>query len=99
LKVLFKELNKHGGKANSLKGPSDQIRSARECHSWIGLSKGIHHAIGFFIILNFDLEFIKSVQSTKVLNVQIYLISGLRGQQAVCSQKALDEGLTKECPN
>jgi hypothetical protein len=37
LKVLCKELNKHEGKANSLKGPSNKIISVRELQSWNGL--------------------------------------------------------------
>jgi hypothetical protein len=83
-----------------LKGLTGQIfRPARVWYQWTGLSKGMSRFK--FLIFNFDLEFLKEVQSFKALTAKIYLIiNGLGGQQVLMypypnsNRKSINEGTT-----
>ncbi len=56
-------------------GPTGPIRSAQAWYQWIGLG---------FIFLNFHLEFLKDVQSFKVLIAKIFIVTnGLGGWQVL----------------
>jgi hypothetical protein len=66
----------------SLKVPSGQIRSAWERYYWIGLVKDInHHRFWFF---NFDLEYLKSLQSSELLHTKIQKYNLLLLRHMVC---------------
>ncbi len=60
-----------------LKGPSGQLRLVRE---WQPSYR--HSSLSVFNFFNFHLELLKGVQSSKALNVQIYIIAiGFGGLQ------------------
>ncbi len=61
-----------------LKVPSGQIGSAWEWYHWIGLEKDINRYTVFWFF-NFDLEFLKRLQSSGPLHTKIHIILLLVG--------------------
>ncbi len=68
-------MNVHWRKSTSkseIKVPSGQIGSAWEWYHWISLKKDINRYM--FLIFNFDLEYLRRVQSSEPLHTKMHLI-------------------------